>query len=405
MGSQESTSTSLDNEELEFEELYTFKPFIYEIQVYEKGDTPYPRSGHRIVCDEDNFYSYGGYNPVRSILALNGQANVTGVDEDMLALFPDLWKFNYASMKWKRLQVKEIPFALASNAVLLSGKILMVYGGTGVPFHLARSNDLYICNLAESDLKFKKVEVTGQVPPPLYGQAVFIKDNYFYAIGGTSGFDYFTDIHRLDLVTSKWEEVYIYKGMRNEPTGRYRHELAVVGDKVYILGGGIGTEACDFEKIPVFDLIQRTWDIVLTVRDSIHGYPSPRQYHSAVNIPGTSSFVMVGGIHGSSVLDDAWRFDVPSLKWRNINSLRLCTPVYFHASSVTPSGKMYTFGGVSKNFGNIERVSHVQSAWICIPKLKDICWEAIVDYGLIDEAFNNTGKNTLPAEYYKKLIV
>lgn len=403
MGSQESTSTSLP----ENEELYSFKPFVYEVQMFEEGETPYPRSGHRIVCDDDNLYSYGGYNPVRGLFDQNGEGNndSNDVDEDMLALFPDLWKFNFANMKWKRLPVRDIPFALASNAVILSGKILMVYGGTGVPFHLARSNDLYICNLAESDLRFKKVEVTGQVPPRLYGQAVFMQDNYFYAIGGTTGFDYFTDIHRLDLVTNIWEEVYIFKGLRNEPPGRYRHELAVVNNKIYILGGGMGRVAYGFEEIPIFDLVQRSWDVVLTCRDNIYGYPLPRQYHSAVNIPGTDSFVMVGGINDNRVLDDAWRFDVSTLRWRKISSLRLCTPVYFHSSSVTPSGKMYTFGGVSKNLSNVERVSHVQSAWICIPKLKDICWEAVIDYGIVNDIISESGKTSLPVEYYKKLIV
>lgn len=388
------------NSEVEIEELvYAFKPFTYDIQIDNNDSSPFARSGHRIVCDDDNFYSYGGYNPSQ-----HGTEPVQANGEED-SLFPHVWKYNFATMKWKKLPVQDIPYALASNAVILSGKLLLVYGGTGVPFHLTKSNELFICNLADPELRFKKVETTGQAPPPLYGQAAFIKDNYFYVVGGTTGFDYFVDIHRLNLETKQWEEVYICKGLRNEPLGRYRHELAVVGNKVYILGGGNGVEAYDFEKIQVFDVVQKTWDIVLSIKDIVHGYPPPRQYHSSVNIPGTNSFIIVGGlgVEEGNVLDDAWKLDIPSMKWRNISSLKLCTPVYFHSSGITPSGKMYTFGGISRAWIVQERVAHVQSAWVCIPKLKDMCWEAVLDYGLLSELTSEDHKHRLPMEYYKKL--
>ena len=38
------------------------------------------------------------------------------------------------------------------------------------------------------------------MPPPLYGQAVITdRAGLLYTVGGTSGFTYFMDVHRLDL--------------------------------------------------------------------------------------------------------------------------------------------------------------------------------------------------------------
>jgi hypothetical protein len=71
-----------------------------------------------------------------------------------------------------------------------------------------------------------------------------------YTVGGTTGFDYTADIHRLDLRTGIWEEVYICKGRTwKEPQGRYRHELAFDGTRIYLLGGGTAEAVYGFQVI------------------------------------------------------------------------------------------------------------------------------------------------------------
>lgn len=381
-------------------ELYTFKPFVHEI-LKTNSIIPQARSGHRVACDNDNLYVYGGYNP--DIAAPESEGGQNGTEG---CLFREVLKFNFASMAWTKLDLKNIPYTLASVALIMSGKVMMVYGGTGVPFHSEKSNVLYVCNLGEREPEFRKIVTTGKAPAELYGQAMFFRDNHVYVIGGTTGYDYFLDVHRLNLTTNVWEEVYVCKGLRGEPSGRYRHEIAVVGSKVYILGGGRSNEGVELEEIPVFDVDKKVWEIVRSIKDDIHGYPAQRQFHSIARIPGTNSFILIGGVHGhEEIYDDCWRLDISSLSWKKISSLQLCTPVFFHGTGVTSSGRMASFGGVVKKGGSLGRVAIIQSAWICIPKLKDITWEAVIHYGIIQALTALQFKQLrLPKEYYSKLL-
>jgi len=225
--------------------MYVFKPFVFEKcfpreQTYSSPRaSPKPRSGHRIVCDENNLYSFGGYNP-------SGSPNED--DAWPPKLFRELWKYNFASKKWTNVPIQmSLPTELASNAVVLSGGLLMVYGGTGVPFGKECSNTLYVCDVVRGT-PMKSLEVSGRKPVPLYGQALVLDDNYMYTVGGTTGLAYNSDVHRLNLRTCEWEEVYICTGKEpSEPTGRYRHELAFHKGKIFILGGGTADISYGFE--------------------------------------------------------------------------------------------------------------------------------------------------------------
>lgn len=233
--------------------VYKFKPFRTNRISYRIEKAPKPRSGHRIACDDVNVYSYGGYNP-----QLNDDPDlVDDLDWNLSRpLFKELWKFNIATSQWKKLPCENVPDVLASNAVILSGKILMVFGGTGVPFGARCSQHLYLCDLTkEEKLSFHKVDTTGNIPPPLYGQAVVLNGQYLYTVGGTTGYEYSADVHRLNLESKVWEEVYICKGSVNEPGGRYRHELVFDGTRIFILGGGTAIEAFGFKVSYCYNII------------------------------------------------------------------------------------------------------------------------------------------------------
>lgn len=147
--------------------MYTFKPFVFTKPEVKGIEQPKARSGHRIACDHRNLYSYGGFNPC-----------VSDTDPDMRddqmwsaskPLFKELWRFNFVSKRWSRLPGQEnMPNELASNAVILCGNTLMVYGGTGVPFGESCSNQLYVCNV--DDGAINAVPAIGELPEPQYGQ-------------------------------------------------------------------------------------------------------------------------------------------------------------------------------------------------------------------------------------------
>ncbi|XP_012216265.1 kelch domain-containing protein 10 homolog [Linepithema humile] len=370
--------------------MYTFKPFVFTKHKPNGPERPKARSGHRIACDYRNLYSYGGFNPC-----------VPETDPDMLddqtwvtskPLFKELWRFNLVTERWKRLPgQQDMPNELASNAVILLGKALLVYGGTGVPFGESCSNQLYVCNVDNGTIKI--VPAVGELPEPQYGQALICQSPYLYTVGGTTGYEYTCDIHRLDLRKGVWETVYICTGKDEcEPYGRYRHELAFDGKMIYVLGGGTSTEAFGFSEIPAFDLKTNSWRTLTTHGDKFYRndivnetmVPAPRRCHGSVQYTdeksGVTSVVISGGYNGDWVYSDVWRLDLGTLQWTLLRECILPNPVYFHSAALTPEGRMYIFGGIVKINEKMHRTNAVYSAWLTIPKLSDICWQALNCY-------------------------
>lgn len=371
--------------------LYVFKVYEYEkVKPVKRRKTPLPRSGHRIVCDTKNLYSFGGYNP----LTTGNEQDARDEDEfniNSYPLFQELWKFNFASKKWNRYNGRQtLPQELASNAVIREGNYLMVYGGTGSPFGYRCSNQLYICPLNDEGGEMFEIDTTGQHPLPQYGQALVYHNNHLYTIGGTTGFAYTCDIHRLNISKKVWENVYICQGQADyEPQGRYRHEVAFDGRNIYILGGGTADDAFDFFEIPVFNIETRQWQRLKTKRDpkSVSsayygtGIPPARRCHGSVQIEADNDMhvYITGGYDGEIVFDDLWRLEIATMQWTFIEKCVLPKPIYFHSAAVCPEGKMYVFGGIYAG-EDIRRSNDIYSVWLCIPKLSEMCWEALLHY-------------------------
>ncbi|CAK9810168.1 Kelch domain-containing protein 10 homolog [Anthophora plagiata] len=364
--------------------MYTFKPFVFTKNEAQSEKRPKARSGHRIVCDRKNLYSYGGFNPC--ILDNDPDMINDRVWRSSKPLFKEIWKFNLVTQQWKLLPGQDnMPNELASNAVILRGNDLMVHGGTGVPFGHTCSNHLYVCNVNNG--KMYKVPAKGDLPEPLYGQALIYHELYLYTVGGTTGYEYTCDIYRFDLRTHVWETVYICSGKdQSEPAGRYRHELAFDGKLIYVLGGGTALDAFGFTEIPAFDLETKKWIILNTFGDNNDNtFPEPRRCHGSVQYTddktGITSVVISGGYNGDHhIFADVWRLDLNHLQWTCLRKCILPRPVYFHSAALTPEGCMYTFGGIIKENNKIVRTAAVHCVWLIIPKLSEICWQALIYY-------------------------
>ena len=109
---------------------------------------------------------------------------------------------------------------------------------------------------------------------------------------------------------------------------------------------------------------------------SDEGYPEARRCHSAVQI-GEIVWI-VGGYDGEEVFGDMWQLNMITHQWSRLR-LDLPTPVYFHAMTVSDEGKMIMFGGVDDIEKNT-RTSAVYSAWLQVPSLRSMCWEAVCHY-------------------------
>lgn len=79
------------------------------------------------------------------------------------------------------------------------------------------------------------------------------------------------------------------------------------------------------------------------------------------------------------MFSDLWKLNLTNFQWTLIRTFELPHPTYFHSCAVTPAGKMYIFGGIYK-MRDIVRNNKVHATWLCIPKLSEICWEALLYY-------------------------
>ncbi|CAG9783896.1 unnamed protein product [Diatraea saccharalis] len=362
---------------------YVFEPFKVTEVKYRGSDWPRPRSGHRIACDDAHIYCFGGYNPS---LPLSHLQRENSTWSPARPLFKELWSFSIASRKWKQHRVVEnMPEELASNAMCMNGRFLMIFGGTGAPFGNRCSNDVIVWRTCAGDARLQVLDVTGTRPPGLYGQAILCHNGCFYTVGGTNGFAYNCDIYRLDLRTLVWEPVFVGTGQEGEPIGRYRHEVARVDNKLYIIGGGTGEWAFELMELPMYDLETNTWSILTpkaddTIKDS--QAPLPRKCHSAVQIdtPSGVQVFVAGGSDGQGVFEDIWRLNLPDLQWNLMQKTVLPNPLYFHSSTVTSYGCMYVFGGIEPKEDATSRNNILYKVWLRIPKLSEICWEAMLNF-------------------------
>jgi hypothetical protein len=87
-----------------------------------------------------------------------------------------------------------------------------------------------------------------------------------------------------------------------------------------------------------------------------------------------------GGYNGIEIFNDVWRLELQSLRWTRMVKCSLPCAVYFHSVAITPAGCMYSFGGVTGGQHNAKRTADVNCAWMCIPRLTEMCWEAILFY-------------------------
>lgn len=164
----------------------------------------------------------------------------------------------------------------------------------------------------------------------------------------------------------------------------------------------------------MFDVVSRQWDFLPAKQDHKvprPGYPNNRSCHSCVQCPENPNLVYIcGGFNGITSFKDVWRFDIDTLQWEKLSKCILPRAVYFHSTAVTPSGRMCCYGGIVSNddmHGTGGRSNDITCAWITIPKLKIICWEAMIHYfkkQMFESSLDDLKKIGLPYEFYNRIV-
>lgn len=248
--------------------------------------------------------------------------------------------------------IDDVPDELASSAMLMYGKMLVIFGGTSYPFGLRCSNTITLVNPNERRFRIQELKTSNDEatqPPKHYGMSIACQDNYLYTLGGTQGFNYTADLFRLNFNTKKWELLAKSRPEIDpiEPIGRYRHEIAIDSRYVYIFGGGTADQVFDLKILPVYDIVARKWDRIETYPNSYDKYPKPRKCHSLVqhtvkDLDGNDeTFVyIVGGNNQTGPLNDVWRLSLKTRHWFCYREAGLRTTLYFHDAALTSEGCM-----------------------------------------------------------------
>lgn len=199
----------------------------------------------------------------------------------------------------------------------------------------------------------------------------------------------------MHLITKVWECISICReDIREDPQGRYRHEIVTDDTNIYVLGGGNAETAYSLEHIPVFSLELQQWTVLQSKPDPSlppPGYPTSRKCHSCVQYETDDGIevVIAGGFYRDfEFFDDIWKLNLKTLQWTLFKTATLPYPLYFHDAATSGNGLMHIFGGVAvKGLDNVnnqnyecERTNEVYSMWTTIPKLSEISWQAVLHY-------------------------
>lgn len=350
---------------------------------------PKARSGHRMVADESgDLYSFGGFN--LQVPANDSELSNEPEWQKYKPLFQELWKFNWRTKKWKKLRTTgDIPDKLVSHCMChWNGKII-IYGGTGLPYGDNSSNRLTIYHIAKNHWEIiEPLSDPSRSPIEMYGQACVCDEQRgdLYIVGGTNGGTYSLDVHKFNLYTKKWTVLHKSTEAGYEPGCRYRHEIALHGNKLYLFGGSTSSTYYGFEELPVFDLETLDWSYYKTrphIKQGKGLYPVERKCHS-LGVIGNDCY-MCGGNDGAKVCSDIWHINLEELKWTLLVEC-IPYPVYFHAAAISLDGRLTVFGGVD-NFSGDSRNNKLTSIWLKIPSLKNMCLSAVsyyVKHGAMD---------------------
>ena len=204
--------------------------------------------------------------------------------------------------------------------------------------------------------RFEKIETTGDIPPPLYGHSLVPHNHHLYLFGGTSGYEYFNDLYRLDLLTKVWTKV---QPSGRSPEHRYKHWVVCNfpldpstmptlnnndPDAFYVIGGMNNKTV--FGNIYKYHISRNQWE-TLKIKSN-QGLFKGRYGHTWCYF--NESIYIFGGFSEKKRRNDLLRFDFNRSSWRK-EEIRaedfMPSERDFHAS-VLFDNYFYIIGGSDK---------------------------------------------------------
>lgn len=365
-------------------------------------NSPCPRSGHRAVATSTDAYIWGGYCPRSENIAVARPA-----DGHHPVLFLEMWRYNIATDVWALCPHHGDPplVGAASCAMCIDEweKRIYVYGGTNYPFGEDVSNKVHQCDLVTYE--WKELVLSGDTLPSVYGASMALIANKLFVLFGSDGYSFRSSVYRIDLDTLTCKLV--SRALREKDpemrSGRYRQDIGVYKDNIFVFGGGGYDGICfDLKHIPVFNTTRLKWKWKMSLGDPIHEYPRARRHHSIVSANGGA--FMAGGIFQSHLDDDEipvnvhlWRYDFEGNCWNRLGA-QLPQKQYFHAAATSESGQMFIHGGIVVSGNGQKRSFRMYSAWLKVPRLYDYLVSSLARQAANPFVLNDKGKRSKRSE-------
>eukprot|EP00903_Cladosiphon_okamuranus_P018577 g17100.t1 len=205
---------------------------------------PTARSGHCVTVAKDELYLFGGCGHP------GARPRSSSPDEALPICLGDLHVFDVARQRWREISVpagKTRPAQRTCAAICASEEEdrLFLSGGAGDDPHDLRGD------LLEYDVRERTWSVLhagggdkiGPGPGPQscpfrrigHTMVHHSTSNRLVLFGGSTGLEYFDDVHAFDLATGSWT---LLATMGDRPSPRYKHQAFIDADFMYVIGGG-----------------------------------------------------------------------------------------------------------------------------------------------------------------------
>jgi N-acetylneuraminic acid mutarotase len=195
------------------------------------------KTEHKCVVYNDSLYFVGGYN---------------GCDYTN-----DIFRYDIATGQSVVVEAQGERFSPRSALTAVTWKNTMITFGGWNGFTKTWFNDVFEYNFDTNT--WRQIKPKGPLPSQRTSHAACLYKNCMYVFAGYSGDKYLNDLWEFNLDTQTWRDVTpLMRGTK--PEARSRFCAAVLGDKMYILGGW--NKVTYFADIHAYNFLSNTWSDV-----------------------------------------------------------------------------------------------------------------------------------------------
>lgn len=186
-----------------------------------------------------------------------------GLDND--TIFSSFYILDTIDLQWKEIPVSgDWPCARHSHAMVASDSHIFMFGGYNGEKALG---DLYCFDVVKG--QWEKEKAAGSNPHARFSHSIFVYKNYLGVLGGCPVQQHCQELALLDLKLRLWKHVTL------NSVGRdlfVRSEVIVIGDDLYIVGGGascyaFGTKFSEPAKVSLLHLMHSSHDDLMHVKN------------------------------------------------------------------------------------------------------------------------------------------